>query len=133
MGLGKTLAEIETIDKDELFGWMAFYHYEPWGCAVEDQRVATGLDLHYAINSKPGTKHPEWFDRGERRADVIPTQEQTEENIRDFFMGKTIVAAPVPEKKPRKPRFDKGVKRGSNPKKSVLSGVGKTGKPQTPS
>jgi hypothetical protein len=133
MGLGKTLAEIEAIDKDELFGWMAFYHYEPWGCAVEDQRFATGLDLTFAINSKPGTKHPQWFDRGERRADVEPTVEQTEENIRDFFMGKTIVAAPPPDEKPRKPRSDKGVKRGAKTKKSARSGFGKTGKPQTPS
>ena len=116
MGLGKTLAEIEAIDKDELFGWMAFYQYEPWGCAVEDQRAATGLDLLYAINSKPGTKHPEWFDRGERRADVEPTQEQTEENIRDFFMGKTIKADPTPTKKARKPRADRGVRRGPKAK-----------------
>lgn len=121
MGLGKTLAEIEAIDKDELFGWMAFYQLEPWGCPVEDQRAATGLDLLYAINSKPGTKHPEWFDRGERRADVEPSPEQTEENIRDFFMGKTIAALPAPEKKPRKTRSDKGVKRGKTAKSETPS------------
>jgi hypothetical protein len=111
LGLGKTLAEIEAIDKDELFGWMAFYQIEPWGCPVEDQRAATGLDLLYAINSKPGTKHPQWFDRGERRVEVGPTPEETEENIRDFFMGKTIKVASAPAKKPRKTRSDKGGKR----------------------
>lgn len=107
LGLGKTLAEIEAIDKNELFGWMAFYHYEPWGCPVEDQRAAAGLDLLFAINSKSGTKHPEWFDRGDGAArSQEPTPEQVEENIRDFFMGRTVkkVAMPEVQKKPRKSR-----------------------------
>lgn len=133
MGLGKTLAEIEAIDKNELFGWMAFYHYEPWGCAVEDQRAATSLDLTFAINSKAGTKHPEWFDRGERRPDPEPDPMAMEENIRDFFMGRTVKAEPTPTRKPGKPRFDNGVKRGPKPKKSARSGFGKTGTSQTPS
>lgn len=126
MGLGKTLAELEHIDRDELTGWMAFYQLEPWGCLVEDHRTELGLNLLYGINSKQGTKIPRFIDRdpqGSKSAE--PTPEELEQNIMDFFAGRTIQA---PEKKPRKVRSDKGTKRGPRAKPSVRGGFG--GKPK---
>lgn len=112
MGLGKTLAELEGMTAEELNGWIAYYQMEPWGCLVEDHRAATGLDLLFAVNSKQGTKIPRWFDRDpQSNVQAIPTPEELQENIRDFFIGKTIIKqadeppAPTPPvKKSRKPR-----------------------------
>lgn len=117
MGLGKTLAEIETITDEELSGWMAFYDLEPWGCPVEDQRTEMGLSLLYAINTKRTTKIPRFIDRDPEGRMFQPlSQEELEDNIVTFFAGKTIkVEARATEKPKRKPRKDKGVKRGSRP------------------
>lgn len=118
MGLGKTLAELEHISNDELNGWMAFYQLEPWGCPVEDQRTEFQLQLLYAINSKKNAKIPRFIDRDpDNHIKSVPTEEELENDIRDFFAGKTIIAppkqAPIESaKKPRKVRSDKGKKRG---------------------
>ncbi len=99
---------------DEFVGWQAFYLLEPWGCHVEDQRVAMALDMQYSIHSKPNSKPPMWFDRDPKsRMRPDPTPEELSEKVRDFFMGKTVKAA-SPEKKARKPRKDKGIKRKPN-------------------
>ena len=125
MGLGKTLSEIEHIGPEEMAGWIAFYHLEPWGCGVEDHRTELNLNLLYAINSKPNSKIPRFIDRDpEGRAKADPTPEELDDNIMDFFLGKTVKveaaddvpALPVPAEKTRKTRKDKGVKRGPRSK-----------------
>lgn len=113
MGLKKTLAELETMDQDELIGWMAFSQLEPWGCQVEDQRTEMGLRLLYAINSKPNAKIPRFIDRDpDARASHALTDEDLEDNIAAFFAGRTIKKEAEPEQPARKPRKDKGTKRG---------------------
>lgn len=80
---------------DEFVGWQAFYSLEPWGCEAEDHRVAMALDLHFAINSKPNSEPPRWFDRDpQSRAKADQTPEQLDESIRDFFIGKTVKVEP---------------------------------------
>ncbi|MES3097268.1 phage tail assembly protein T [Sphingomonas aerolata] len=116
MGLGKTLAELETISHDELVGWQAFYHLEPWGCEPEDHRAELGLNLLYAINSKANATIPRFIDRDpQAHIKPDPTPEELDEKVRDFFLGKTVKAT-QPEKKPRKARKDKGIKRPGNEK-----------------
>lgn len=116
LGLGKTLAELENISNDELNAWMAFYQLEPWGCPPEDQRAELGLNLLYAINAPKNATIPRFIDRDpDSYVKPDPTPEELENNIRDFFAGKTVKMEAPPEsvKKPRKPRSDKGKKRGS--------------------
>lgn len=102
---------------EELDGWYAFYQLEPWGCLVEDHRTELGLNLLFNINAKKGSKAPRFIERDPQRLEKPdPTPAELEENIRDFFMGRTIIKAPVeeqpaPPKKSRKTRKDKGVKR----------------------
>lgn len=124
-GLGKTLAELEHISNDELNGWMAFYQLEPWGCLVEDHRAELGLQLLFAVNAKANAKIPTFIERDpESLIKPDPTPEELENNIRDFFAGKTIKveaqseqrALPTPVKRPRKTRSDKARKR-ANPTK----------------
>ncbi len=76
---------------DEFVGWQAFYLLEPWGCHVEDQRVAMALDMQYSIHSKPNAKPPVWFDRDPKsRVKADPTPEELSEKVRDYFIGRTI-------------------------------------------
>lgn len=102
---------------EELDGWYAYYQLEPWGCLVEDHRASASLDLLFAVNSKKGQKPPRWFERDPQRLEKPdPTPAELDENIRDFFMGRTIVKQvaddeTTPPKKQRKTRKDKGVKR----------------------
>ncbi|MEG3166538.1 hypothetical protein U1701_18410 [Sphingomonas sp. PB2P19] len=111
MGLGKTLAELEHIPHDELVGWQAFYHLEPWGSVADDHRASALLDLTWAVHSKPNNDPPRWFDRDpQAHVKPDPTPEELADKVRDFFMGKTVKVAP-PEKKPRRARKDKGSKR----------------------
>ena len=124
LGLGKTLAELEHIDADELAGWLAFWELEPWGCPAADHRAELGLNLLYAINSTPGSTIPRFIDRDpQKNSKPDPTPEELEESIRDFFIGKTVKAEPAPVKQ-RKPRKDKGVKRGPRQKPSKRNGFG---------
>ena len=93
LALGKTLAELEAMPHDEFVGWQAFYSLEPWGCPAEDHRAAMALDFQWAVNSKPNSEPPRWFDPDpESRAKPDPTPEQLDESIRDFFIGKTVKA-----------------------------------------
>lgn len=126
----------------EFFGWMAFYELEPFGCFVEDQRHEAHLQLHYAINSKPGADIPRFLDR-----DPLTTQEKEaarvarEEKELLAFFDKIEARQKVEEKraaikpvKTRKVRKDKGVKRGPRQPKSARGGFGATKKagPQSP-
>ncbi|SEM40568.1 hypothetical protein SAMN05192583_0073 [Sphingomonas gellani] len=126
MGLGKTLAELESMTAEELTGWYAFYQLEPWGCLVEDHRTELGLNLLFNINAKKGSKAPRFIERDPQRHQTIdPTPEELDENIKDFFMGKTVrleadevigeevvevATLPAPGKTPRKPRTPKKAK-----------------------
>lgn len=101
LGLGKTLAELEPIPHDELVGWQAFYHLEPWGCEPADHRTELQLNLLYAINSKPNATIPRFIDRDpQAHVKADPTPEELAEKVRDFFLGKTVKAtADVPSDK----------------------------------
>jgi hypothetical protein len=141
MGLGKTLAELETIPHDELVGWQAFYHLEPWGCGPADHRAELGLNLLYAINSKANATIPRFIDRDpQAHVKPDPTPEELDEKVRDFFLGKTIkaeavdevAALPGPVNKTRKTRKDKGITRGPCKKPSIRKGFGTAGSKSKP-
>lgn len=120
MGLKKTLAELEGISKDELVGWLAFYELEPWGCPVEDHRTELGLNLLYAINSKPNSTIPRFIDRDPQgRKSEEPTEEELEQNIIDFFAGKTIKVEAMPEPEPEVAPGEKKPRKRRKPRKPL--------------
>lgn len=101
--LGKTLAEVETISREELFEWMAFSSMEPFGCHVEDQRFEYLCSLIYQAHSKPNTKIPRFFDRDTKpkkpRAKPLAAKDLAAQ-IERVFAGYTVIEAkpdPAPE------------------------------------
>lgn len=102
MGLGKTLAELESLSPDELLGWQAFYDLEPWGCGVEDHRFETLAYLMFATASKKGAAVPRFFDRDPQPTPPPATPEELDNKIRDALSGFRIIKKKA--RKPRKPR-----------------------------
>lgn len=102
---------------EEFFGWMAYYQIEPFGCLADDQRHEAHLQLHYAINSKPGADIPRFFDRDPKRTEEIEAERiaREEKELMMFFArveARQRVEKKEAAKRKRKVRKDKGVKRG---------------------
>jgi hypothetical protein len=109
---------LDTMSVEEFHGWMAYYQLEPFGCLVEDQRHEAHLQLHYAINSKPGAEIPRFLDRDPKRTEEKEAERlaREEKELMVFFANveaqqrlraKKQEEPPKP-KKTRKPRTSKG-------------------------
>lgn len=74
LGLGMTVSELEErMTYSELVEWIAFYRMEPWGCEVEDSRMAMQCAASIAPYSKSRVR-PESFmpDRERKRLITDP-------------------------------------------------------------
>jgi len=86
LALGKSLGEIGQLSHSELMMWRAYYDLEPWGCPVEDQRVAAQLELFFQANKAPGAKVPVFFDRlAPYREAEQPKAESLDNKVKSFF------------------------------------------------
>lgn len=95
LALGKTLAELEHVGLEEMWGWQAFYQLEPWGCEADDHRAELMLQLTYGVHQSKRGRIPRFIDRDPQPTPPPANDDEMAARVREAFCGFEVIKRPA--------------------------------------